>query len=159
MLIFITMWWTSEKEEPFSVVWFGVCTIVPSAYYKAYQQEDWYSSVFMKEKQIGKKESRRKVEGRKCSWIIPLQDILVTGEGKGKPLLYSCLENPKKSMKRPKYRTLKDEFPRPVGAQYATRDQGGNNSRKNEETEPKRKQHPVVDVMEVKSHAVKSNIA
>ena len=49
-------------------------------------------------------------------------------------------------MKRPKYRTLKDEFPRPVGAQYATRDQGGNNSRKNEETEPKEKQHPVVGV-------------
>ena len=50
------------------------------------------------------------------------------------------------SMKRPKGRTLKDELPRSVGAQYATGDQWRNNSRKNEETEPKQKQHPVVDV-------------
>ena len=50
------------------------------------------------------------------------------------------------SMKRQKDRTLKDELPRSVGAQYATGDQGRNNSRKNEETEPKQKQHPVVDV-------------
>ena len=60
---------------------------------------------------------------------------------------------------RQKYRTLKDELPRSVGAPYATGETWRNNSRKNEETEPKRKQHPVVDVMEVKSHAVKSNIA
>ena len=50
------------------------------------------------------------------------------------------------SMKRQKDRTLKDELPRSVGAQYATEDQWRNNSRKNEETEPKHKQHPVVDV-------------
>ena len=50
------------------------------------------------------------------------------------------------SMKRPKNRTLKDELPRSIGAQYATGDQWRNNSRKNEETEPKQKQHPVVDV-------------
>ena len=68
-----------------------------------------------------------------------------TGEGNGKPLQYSCLENPMNSMKRQKDRTLKDELPRSVGAQYATRDQWRNNSRKNEETEPKQK-HPVVDV-------------
>ena len=43
-----------------------------------------------------------------------------TGEGNGKPLLYSCLENPMNSMKRQKDRTLKDELPRLVGAQYAT---------------------------------------
>ena len=49
------------------------------------------------------------------------------------------------SMKTQKDRTLKDELPRPVGAQYATEDQWRNNSRKNEETEPKQKQHPVVD--------------
>ena len=49
-------------------------------------------------------------------------------------------------MKRQKDRTLKEELPRPVGAQYATGDQWRNNSRKNEEMEPKRKQHPVVDV-------------
>ena len=49
-------------------------------------------------------------------------------------------------MKRQKVRTLKDELPRPVGAQYATGDQWRNNSRKNEEMEPKQKQHPVVDV-------------
>ena len=69
-----------------------------------------------------------------------------TGEGNGKPLQYSCLENPMKSMKRQKDRTLKDELPRLVGAQYATGDQWRNNSRKNEETEPKQKQHPAVDV-------------
>ena len=79
-----------------------------------------------------------------------------TGEGNGKPLQYSFLENP---TKRQKDRTLKDELSKSVGALYATGDQWRNNSRKNEETEPKRKQHPVVDVMEVKSHAVKSNIA
>ena len=50
------------------------------------------------------------------------------------------------SMKRQKYRTLKDELPRSVGAQYGTGDQWRNNSRKNEEMEPKQKQHPVVDV-------------
>ena len=69
-----------------------------------------------------------------------------TGEGNGKPLQYSCLENPMNSMKRQKDRTLKDEFPRSVGAQYATGDQWRNNPRKNEEMEPKKKQHPVVDV-------------
>ena len=69
-----------------------------------------------------------------------------TGEGNGKPLQYSCLENPLNSMKRQKDRTLKDELLRLVGAEYATGDQWRNNSRKNEETEPKQKQHPVVDV-------------
>ena len=63
-----------------------------------------------------------------------------------KPLQYSCLENPMNSMKRQKDRTLKDELSRSVGAQYATGDQWRNKSRKNEETEPKQKQHPVVDV-------------
>ena len=69
-----------------------------------------------------------------------------TGEGNGKLLHYSCLETPKNSMKRQKDRTLKDELPRSVGAQYATGDQWRNNSRKNEEMEPKQKLHPVVDV-------------
>ena len=69
-----------------------------------------------------------------------------TEEGKGKPLQYSCLENPVNSMKRQKDRTLEDKLPRSVGTQYATGDQWRNNSRKNEETEPKQKQHPVVDV-------------
>ena len=68
-----------------------------------------------------------------------------TGEGNGKPLQYSCLENPLNSMKRQKDRTLKDELLRSVGAQYATGDQWRNNSRKNKGTEPKQK-HPVVDV-------------
>ena len=62
-----------------------------------------------------------------------------TGEGNGKPLQYSCLENPMNSMKRQKDRTLKDEFPRSVGAQYATGDQWRKNSRKNEGMEPKQK--------------------
>ena len=69
-----------------------------------------------------------------------------TVESNGKPLQYSCLENPMNSMKRQKDRTLKDEFPRSAGAQYATGDQWRNNTRKNEEKEPKQKQHPVVDV-------------
>ena len=68
------------------------------------------------------------------------------GEGNGKPLQYSFLENPMNSMKRQKDRTLKDEFPRSVGAQYAIGDQWRNNSRKNEGMEPKQKQYPVVDV-------------
>ena len=63
-----------------------------------------------------------------------------------KPLQDSCLENPMNSMERQKDKTLKDELPRSVGAQYATGDQWRNNSRKNEEMEPKQKQHPAVDV-------------
>ena len=69
-----------------------------------------------------------------------------TGEENGKPLQYSCLENPIKSMKRQEDRTLKDELPRSVGAQYATGDQWRNNFRKNEGMEPKQKQYPAVDV-------------
>ena len=69
-----------------------------------------------------------------------------TREGNGKPLQYSCLENPMNSMKRQNDRTLRDELPRSVSAEYATRDQRRNNSRKNEGMEPKQKQHPVVDV-------------
>ena len=68
-----------------------------------------------------------------------------TGEGNGKPFQYSCLENPMNSMKRQKDRKLKEELPRSVGAQYATRDQWRNNSRKNEGMEPKQKQHPAGD--------------
>ena len=67
-----------------------------------------------------------------------------TGEGNGKPLQYSCIENPMNSMKRQKDRTLKDELPRSVGTQYATGDQWRNNSRKNEGMEPKQKQYPAV---------------
>ena len=80
-----------------------------------------------------------------------------TGDRKGKPLQYSCLENPMNSMKRKKDRTLKDELPKMVGAQYATGDQWRNNFRKNEDTELKQKQHPVGDVtgIEVKSDAIK----
>ena len=61
-------------------------------------------------------------------------------------LQYSCLENPINSMKRQKDRTLKDELPRLVGAQYATGEEWRNNSRKNAEGEPKPKQRPVVDM-------------
>ena len=68
-----------------------------------------------------------------------------TGEGNGKPHQYSCLENPMNSMKRQKDRTLNDELPRLVGAQYATGDQWRNNFRKNEGMEPKQKQYAVVD--------------
>ena len=69
-----------------------------------------------------------------------------TGEGNGKPLQYSCLENPMNSMKWQNDRTLKEELPWSVRAQYATEDQWRNNSRKNEGMEPKQKQYPVMDV-------------
>ena len=68
------------------------------------------------------------------------------GEGNGKPLQYSCLENPMNSMKRQKGMKMKDELTRLVGAQCVTGEEWRNNSRKNKETEPKQKQHPVVDV-------------
>ena len=69
-----------------------------------------------------------------------------TGEGNGKPLQYSCLENPMNSRKRQNDRILKEELPRSVGAQYATGDQWRNNSRKNEGMESKQKQYPAVDM-------------
>ena len=69
-----------------------------------------------------------------------------TGEGNGRPLQYSCLENPMNSMKRQNDRILKEELLRSVGVQYATGDQWRNNSRKNEGMEPKQKQYPAVDV-------------
>ena len=68
-----------------------------------------------------------------------------TGEKKGKPLQYPCLENPMNSMKRQKDKTLKDELPRSVDAQYTTGQEWRNNSRKKEEMEPKQKQYPVAD--------------
>ena len=71
-----------------------------------------------------------------------------TGEGNGKPLQYSCLENPMNSKKRQNGRILKEELPRSVGAQCATGGQWRNNSRKNERM-----------VIEARSNAVKSNIA
>ena len=69
-----------------------------------------------------------------------------TGENNGKPLQYSCLENPKNTIKRQNDRTVKDELPRSVGAQYATGEKWRNNTRKNEEMEQEGKQHQVVDV-------------
>ena len=73
-------------------------------------------------------------------------DKSIPGEGNGKPILYSCPENPMNSMKRQNDRILKEELPRSVGAQYATGDQWRNNSTKNEGMEPKQKQYPAVDV-------------
>ena len=69
-----------------------------------------------------------------------------TGEGNGKSLQHSGLENPMNNMKGQIDKTLKDELHRSVGAQYATGEEWRNNSRRNEELEPKQKQHPVVDV-------------
>ena len=69
-----------------------------------------------------------------------------TGEGNGKPLQYSCLENSMNSRKRQNDKIPKEELPRSLGAQYATGDQWRNNSKKNEGMKPKQKQHPVVDV-------------
>ena len=83
------------------------------------------------------------------------------GEGNGKPLQYSCLENPMNSMKRQNDKTLKEELPRLVDRQYATVDKWRNNSRKNERMEPKQKQNQLWTglVIEARSDVVKSNIA
>ena len=86
-----------------------------------------------------------------------------TGEGNGKPLLYSWLKSPMNSMKWQKDRTLNDELPRSLGGQYANGDQWRTNSRKNEEMDPKQKQDPVVDMTgdgsKVPCNIVKDNIA
>ena len=84
-----------------------------------------------------------------------------TGEGNGKPLQYSCLENPMNSMKKQNDRILKEKLPRSIGAQYATGDQWRNNSRKNEGVEQKQKNTQLWMwlVIEARSDAVKSNIA
>ena len=99
-------------------------------------------------------------------WVIveSSDKMLSTGEGNGKPLQYSCLENPmnrQRDMYEKTKRTLIDELPRSVGAQYVTGDKWRKNSRKNEEMESKQKQYPVVDVIgdRSRSDAVKSNIA
>ena len=78
--------------------------------------------------------------------MVERSDRMWSTEGNGKPLQYSCLENPTNSMKRQKDRTLKDELPGSGDAQYTTGDQRRNNSRKNEGMEPKQKQHPAVVV-------------
>ena len=77
--------------------------------------------------------------------MVERSDRMWSTEGNDKPLQYSCLENPMNNMKRQNDRTLKDALPRLVGAQYVIGDQWRNNSRKNEEMEPKQKQHPLVD--------------
>ena len=79
-----------------------------------------------------------------------------SGEGNGKPLQYPCLENPMNTVKRQKDRTLR-ELPRSVGTQYATGDQWRSNSKKNEGTEPKQNQYPVVDMIDDRSHAIRSS--
>ena len=80
-----------------------------------------------------------------CQVMVERSDRMwSTGEGNGKSLQYSCLENPMNSMKRQKDRKLKEELPRSISAQYATGGQWRKSSRKNEGTEPKQKQHPVV---------------
>ena len=69
-----------------------------------------------------------------------------TGEGNGKLLQYSCFENHMNSMKRQKYMTLKDELPRSVGAQCPSGEKQRKSYIRNEEAEPKQKQHPVMGV-------------
>ena len=72
-----------------------------------------------------------------CVMVESSDKMWFTGEGKGKPLQHSCLENPMNSMKRQKDMTLKDELQRSVGAQYATGEEQRNSSKRNEEAEPK----------------------
>ena len=83
---------------------------------------------------------------RRAGMVERSDTMWSTGERNGKPLQYSCLENPRNSMKRQNDRILKEELPRSVGTQYATGHQWRNNSRKNEGMEPKQKQYPVVGV-------------
>ena len=80
-------------------------------------------------------------------WVIVKRSdrMWSTGEGNGKPLQYSCLENPMNSMKRQHDRILNEELPRSVGVEYATGDEWRNNSRKKEGMEPKQKQYPALD--------------
>ena len=87
-------------------------------------------------------------EATQDGWVIVERSdrMWSTGEGNGKSLQYSCLENPMSSMKRQNDRIMKGELPGSVDAQYTTGDQWRNNSRKNEGMEPKQKQYPVVDV-------------
>ena len=84
-------------------------------------------------------EPRHPCEAIQDGWVMVERSdrMWSTGEGNGKPLQYSCLENPMNSMKRQNDRILKEELLRSVGAQYATGDQWRNNSRKNEGMEPK----------------------
>ena len=82
----------------------------------------------------------------KDRWVMVERSDRMWSTGDGKPLQYSCLENPMNSMKRQNDRIPKEELPRSLGAQYATGDQWRNNSRKNEGMEPKQKQYPAVDV-------------
>ena len=87
-------------------------------------------------------------EGATQDWRVMVERsdrMWSTGEGNGKPLQYSCLENPMNSMKRQNDRILKVKLPSSVGAQYATEDQWRNNSRKNEGMEPKQKEYPAGD--------------
>ena len=81
----------------------------------------------------------------KDGWVMVerSEKMWSTGEGNGKPLQYSCLENPMNSMKRQNDRILKEELPRSIGAQYVTGDQWSNNSRKNEGMESKQKKIPI----------------
>ena len=81
-----------------------------------------------------------------------------TGEGNGKPLQYSFLENPMNSMKRQKDRTLKDELPRLVGVQYATGDQWRKNSRKNEEMEQANHNHRKLPNLFTRNTALSNSI-
>ena len=74
--------------------------------------------------------------------VVSSEKTWSTGKGNGKPLQYSCPENPMNNMKRQKDRAPKDEFPKSVGAQYANGDQWRNNSRKNEENRAKAKTTP-----------------
>ena len=87
-------------------------------------------------------------EATEDGWVMVERSdrMCSTGEGNGKPLQYSCLENPMNSRKRQNDRILKKELPRSVCAQYTTGDQGRNNSRKNKGMEPKQNQYPAVDV-------------
>ena len=82
-------------------------------------------------------------------------------EGNGKPLQYSCLENPMNSMKRQNDRILKEKLPRSVGAQYATGDSGEITPERMKGWSQSKNNSKIVDVLVIKarSKAVKNNIA
>ena len=78
--------------------------------------------------------------------VVSPDKMWSTREGNGKPLQNSCLENPMNGMKRQKDRTLKDDLPGSVGAQYTTGKEWRNSSINYEEAEPKQEQSPAVDM-------------
>ena len=147
--------WSRPKEIPHAQGGRNITKMVAVA--RGHQRADTLKPYSRKNSQSNHTRTTALSNSMKLShalWGYPRQVGMVersdtmwsTREGNGKPLQYSCLENPMNSMKRQNDRILKEELPRSVGAQYASGDQWRNNPRKNEGMEQKQKQYPVVEV-------------